>query len=63
MQAVTARIDKYLGVILAFNVKILPEAEEEASATGVRVFQNNIIYRLIEEYEEWVRKKKGRGEG
>jgi translation initiation factor 5B len=56
--SVTARIDKYLGVILAFNVKILPEAEEEASRTGVRVFSNNIIYRLLEEYEEWVRREK-----
>ena len=56
--AVTARIDKYLGVILAFNVKVLPEAEEEAAATGVRIFQNNIIYRLIEDYEEWVKKTK-----
>ncbi len=56
--SVTARIDKYLGVILAFNVKMLPEAEEEASRTGVRVFSNNIIYRLLEEYEEWVRREK-----
>jgi translation initiation factor 5B len=56
--AVTARIDKYLGVILAFNVKVLPEAEEEAAATGVKIFQNNIIYRLIEDYEEWVKKTK-----
>ncbi len=56
--AITAKMDKYLGVILAFNVKILPEAEEEALATGVKIFQNNIIYRLIEEYEEWVKKSK-----
>jgi translation initiation factor 5B len=56
--AVTAKIDKYLGVILAFNVKVLPEAEEEAAATGVKIFQNNIIYRLIEDYEEWVKKTK-----
>ncbi len=56
--AVTAREDRYLGVILAFNVKILPEAEELASREGVRIFSHNIIYRLMEEYEEWVKAEK-----
>jgi translation initiation factor 5B len=55
---VTAKIDKYLGVILAFNVKMLPEAEEEALKSGVKVFSSNIIYKLLEEYEEWVKKEK-----
>ncbi|MCX8175928.1 MAG: translation initiation factor IF-2, partial [Candidatus Bathyarchaeota archaeon] len=44
------------GVILAFNVKILSDAEEEMLKTGVKVFQNNIIYRLLEEYMDWVKK-------
>ncbi|RLI30836.1 translation initiation factor IF-2, partial [Candidatus Bathyarchaeota archaeon] len=38
--------DLKFGVILAFNVKILPDAEEEALKTGVKIFQNNVIYRL-----------------
>ncbi len=44
------------GVIIAFNVKVLPEAEEYAAREGVRIFQHNIIYRLIEEYTTWVKK-------
>ncbi|MEM2922393.1 MAG: translation initiation factor IF-2, partial [Candidatus Bathyarchaeia archaeon] len=41
------------GVILAFNVKVLPDAEEEARIRGVKVFVNDIVYRLIEEYKTW----------
>lgn len=43
------------GVVLAFNVKILPDAQNEAKARGVPIFQNNVIYRLIEDYNEWVK--------
>ncbi len=56
--SIVARENKYLGVILAFNVKVLEEAEEEARRNNIRIFQNNVIYRLIEEYEEWVQKEK-----
>jgi len=58
--SITKKHDRYLGVILAFNVKVLPEAEEEAKRLGVPIFQNNVIYRLLEEYEEWVKKEKER---
>ncbi len=43
-----------LGVILSFNVRILPDVEEEAGNKGVKLFKNNVIYRLIEDYIEWV---------
>ncbi|MCX8195795.1 MAG: translation initiation factor IF-2 [Acidilobaceae archaeon] len=56
--AITAKMNKYLGVVLAFNVKMLPEAEEEAARNNVKVISNNIIYRLLEEYEEWVKSEK-----
>ncbi|GBF09003.1 probable translation initiation factor IF-2 [Aeropyrum pernix] len=56
--AVTRKIDPYLGVVLAFNVKVLPEAEEEASRAGVKIFRESVIYKLIEDYEEWVKKEK-----
>ncbi|HID80222.1 MAG TPA: translation initiation factor IF-2 [Ignisphaera sp.] len=56
--SVVAKHDRYLGVILLFNVKPLPDAEELAKREGVKIFRHNIIYRLIEEYEEWVRKEK-----
>ena len=41
------------GVILAFNVKILPDAQEEAKAREVPIFLNNIVYHLVEEYRAW----------
>ena len=58
--AVVARENKYLGVVLLFNVKPLPGVDELAKKEGVKIFCDNIIYRLIESYEEWVRKEKER---
>ncbi|MET1160727.1 MAG: translation initiation factor IF-2 [Thermoprotei archaeon] len=43
------------GVIIAFNVKILPEARNYAAKEGIRIFSHNVIYRLIEEYVDWVK--------
>ncbi|MCQ4153163.1 MAG: translation initiation factor IF-2 [Archaeoglobi archaeon] len=39
--------------ILAFNVKILPEAEEEARNYGVKIFEGDIIYTIIENFLKW----------
>jgi len=58
--AVVAKENKYLGVVLLFNVKPLPGVEELAMKEGVKLFRDNIIYRLIESYEEWVREEKER---
>ena len=41
-------------VLLAFNANLSKEAEAEVNATGVKVFSNQVVYRLIEEYQEWV---------
>ena len=56
--SVSKEINKFYGVILAFNVKILPEAEEEAKKHGIKIFKHNVIYRLIEEFEKWHREQK-----
>ncbi len=45
-------------VILAFNVKTLPGVDELASSSGVRLIMNNVIYKIIEDHEEWVRMRK-----
>jgi translation initiation factor 5B len=45
-------------VIFAFNVKMLPEAKEEAASTDVTVFNEDVIYTIIENYDEWLGKKK-----
>lgn len=40
-------------VIFAFNVKILPEAKDELAETDVTVFNEDVIYTIIEKYDEW----------
>ena len=46
--------DLYHGVILAFNVKILPDAEKEIENRNIKIFSNPVIYSIIEEYSSWV---------
>ncbi len=43
------------GAILAFNVKTLPDAENEAIDRSILIFKNNIIYHLIDDYLEWMK--------
>ena len=41
-------------VMLVFNAPVSKEAEAEIANTGVKLFSNQVVYRLIEEYQEWV---------
>ena len=50
--------NRYLGVVLGFNVKILEEANREAQERGIQIFNENIIYNLVRSYTEWVRYQK-----
>ncbi len=50
--------DPFLGAILAFDVKPLPDAKSEADTLGVPVFQSRIIYDLVNQYETWVLEKR-----
>jgi translation initiation factor 5B len=45
------------GVVLAFNVKVLPDAEEEAKNRDVPIFNHKTIYNLIDDYLQWVKKE------
>ncbi|GAH16235.1 unnamed protein product, partial [marine sediment metagenome] len=45
--------DPYSAVVLGFNVAILPEANEQAYNENIRIFTNNVIYRLLEDYIEY----------
>lgn len=58
--ALVSKESRYLGVALLFNVGVLPDAEEVASAENVKIFVDKIMYRLVEAYEEWVREEKAR---
>ena len=46
--------DRHLGVVLAFNVRVLPDAREEADESHIRIFEDKIIYSLIDGYNAWV---------
>lgn len=50
--------NRYSGVILGFNVDLLPDAKEMARENGIPVFISDVIYRLIEEYKDWVKGEK-----
>ena len=41
-------------VIFAFNVPILPEAEE---VEDVKIFESPVIYKLLEDYQKWKEEK------
>jgi len=46
------------GVILAFGVKILPDAQAEAEANDVKIFKEPIIYNMVTNYVEWQKMKR-----
>ncbi|MDO8538639.1 MAG: translation initiation factor IF-2 [archaeon] len=50
--------DAFKGVIFAFHTKINPEAVEEARLKEVKIFESNIVYKLIEDYTDWVKTEK-----
>jgi len=49
------------GAILAFDVKTLPDAEEEAAAKGVQIFRDSVIYHVIENYLSWFKSQREKG--
>ncbi len=52
--SIVKKEDPLYGVIVAFNVKVLPSAAEEIKASDIKLFSSNIIYQLIEDYHEWI---------
>ena len=51
-----------LGVVLGFNVSLLKDAEEFMLSTGVKVITNNVIYKLLDDYNIWVKEEKAKEE-
>ena len=54
--------DRYLGVVLAFSVRVFEDAEKEARDRSVKVFNEQIIYNLVKGYTDWVSFEKQREE-
>ncbi len=55
---IVKQLDPYSATVLGFNVPILPEANEQAIKDNIRIFTNNVIYRLLEEYLEYAETRK-----
>ncbi|MCL2476808.1 translation initiation factor IF-2 [Candidatus Bathycorpusculum sp.] len=56
--SVVKQREPLVGAILAFGVKTLPDAEIEAETNGIKIFNDPIIYNLIDNYVEWVKEKR-----
>ncbi len=56
--ASVVKSDPLLGVVLAFNVKVLPDAQTEAKREDVSVLHDEVIYKLLESYEDWAKQKR-----
>ncbi len=55
---VVAQQDPFLGVVLGFNVSVLDEAAEESMNSKIPILTSDIVYRLIDNYKDWVREAK-----
>lgn len=51
---VVKELDPLSAIVLGFNVKVLPDAKEESVKHEIPILQNRIIYRLFEEYDNWL---------
>ncbi len=56
--AIVKEREPLYGVVLAFNVKVLPDAEEEANNRRIPIFRHNVIYHLIDNYLKWMRSER-----
>lgn len=45
------------GVIVAFNVKVHPKAQEDLDNSDVKLFAGDVIYQITEDYEAWIKEK------
>ncbi|MFX1467853.1 MAG: translation initiation factor IF-2 [Promethearchaeota archaeon] len=55
---IVRQLDPYSAAVLGFNVEILPEAKEQAIIDNIRIFTNDVIYRLLEDYIEYAETRK-----
>ena len=52
--AIVANKTPELAAILCFNVDLHPDAQEEVEINGIQVFQERVIYNLIDNFERWM---------
>ncbi|MFW6141350.1 MAG: translation initiation factor IF-2 [Candidatus Saliniplasma sp.] len=52
--------DPLYKIILAFNVNILPDAKEALKQSDVKIIENDVVYRLVDDYKDWREEEKRR---
>ena len=52
--AIVAEKTPEYAAILCFNVDVHTDAQEEIEVNDIKVFRNNVIYNLIDEFERWM---------
>ncbi len=58
MEVAAQKETDYLkAVVFAFNVQIEDSAKQEAERQGIPIFSGNVIYKLVEDYAEWVKQQ------
>lgn len=58
--SIVKKEDPLHGVIIAFNVKVLPSAAEELKNSEVKLFHADVIYKLTEDYHDWLKEAEER---
>ena len=49
--------DEDHGAIIAFNVDVHQNSQEDLDNSEVKLFKGDVIYQIIEDYEEWIKQK------
>ena len=55
--SIALKEDDAHGAIIAFNVSVHQNSEEDLNNSDIELFQGDVIYQIIEDYEEWIRQK------
>ncbi|WP_406657030.1 translation initiation factor IF-2 [Methanolobus sp. ZRKC2] len=50
--------DPFYKVLIGFNVKVLSDAKGKIQDSDITLFRNDVIYRLIDDYKDWVKEQK-----
>ncbi len=50
--------DPLMSAIVGFDVDVLQDAREELAGSEIKLFKNDVIYKLIEDYKKWVVEQK-----
>ena len=54
--------DPLYSVIIGFNVKVHPDARDFLQESSVKVFTSDVIYRLVEDYQKYVKEQQEKAE-